>query len=239
MKIAIIGYGKMGKTIEQIAINRGHDVALKINSKNIDEFNANNFKDIDAAIEFTNPHVAYLNVMDLLEWEVPVVCGSTGWQEKVHEAHAKCLEKNTSFIHASNFSVGVNLFWEINKKLAKLMAPQIDYKVSIEETHHIHKKDAPSGTAITTAEQILAINPALQSWQLGNENIPLNTLPIIAHRQDEVPGTHIVKYNSPIDEIALTHTAYSRDGFALGAVLAAEFIHDKVGVFQMKDILGL
>ncbi len=239
MKIAIVGYGKMGKIIEKIAIERGHEVVLKINSQNIDDFNAANFKQVDVAIEFTNPHVAYINVMDILEMGIPVVCGSTGWHDKMQDAKDKCLEKDTSFIWASNFSIGVNLFWEINKKMAKIMAPNLDYKVKIEETHHIQKKDAPSGTAITTAEQILEINPSVNSWKLGNEDLHLHELPILSHRIEDVPGTHEVVYHSEIDEITLKHCAFSRNGFALGAVLAAEFIQGKKGVFEMKDILGL
>ncbi|OJU75768.1 MAG: 4-hydroxy-tetrahydrodipicolinate reductase [Bacteroidetes bacterium 47-18] len=238
MKIAIIGYGKMGKKIEEIAVQRGHEVILKINSQNVDEFQADNFKQVDVAIEFTNPHAAFINVMDMLDMGIPVVCGSTGWQEKMPEARKKCLEKNTSFIWASNFSIGVNLFWEINKRMAQIMAPHMDYSVAIEETHHIHKKDAPSGTAITTAEQILELNPSLNSWKLGDD-VELNQMPVIAHRVEDVPGTHIVKYRSAIDEIALSHTAFSRDGFALGAILAAEYIQQKKGVYEMKDILGL
>lgn len=238
MKIAIIGYGKMGRIIEEIAIERGHEVVLKISSQNTDEFNANNLKSVDVAIEFTNPHVAFMNVMDLLDAGVSVVCGSTGWQDQMELANNKCLEKGTSFIWASNFSIGVNLFWEINKRMAQIMAPHLNYHPKIEETHHVHKKDAPSGTAITTAEHILHINPALNSWKLGNET-DLNELPIIAHRIEEVPGTHEVKYVSEIDEIKLSHIAHSRKGFALGAILAAEFIYNKKGVFEMCNVLGL
>lgn len=238
MRLAIIGYGKMGKIIEEIALNRGHEVVLKISSQNTDEFNSDNLKHVDIAIEFTNPHVAYINVMDLLEAGVPTVCGSTGWHDKMEDAKQKCIQKGTSFIWASNFSIGVNLFWEINKKMAKIMVPNLNYIPQVEETHHVHKKDAPSGTAITTAEQILNINPGYNSWKLGSET-EMHELSILAHRIDEVPGTHIVKYSSEIDEISLSHIAHSRKGFALGAVLAAEFIVDKKGVFQMCDVLGL
>src|SRR5690606_16424581 len=156
----------------------------------------------DVAIEFTNPHVAFINVMDLLEMQIPVVCGSTGWQDNMPQAKEKWIQKDTSFIWASNFSIGVNLFWEINKMMAQIMSPHLDYNVAIEETQHVQKKDAPSGTAITTAEQILRINPSFNSWKLG-KNVAMNELSIEAHRIEDVPGTHIVKYISDIDEIAL------------------------------------
>lgn len=238
MNIAIIGYGKMGKTIEAIAVQRGHQIVLKINSSNIEDFDAAHLENVDVAIEFTSPEAAFENVMKLIANKVPVVCGSTGWNEQKQIAIDACLAENVGFIWASNFSIGVNLFWEINKKMAQIMMPHNEYNLSIIETHHTQKKDAPSGTAITTAEQILNINPIWNSWKLGDD-VQVGELPIIAHRIENVPGTHLVKYNSDIDEITLIHTAHSREGFALGAVVAAEYIKDKVGYFGMSDVLGL
>jgi len=238
MNIAIIGYGKMGKTIEAIAAQRGHEVVLKINSSNLHEFDAAHLQNVDVAIEFTGPDGAFENVMKLIAHHIPVVCGSTGWNTQMQNAIDACINENVGFIWASNFSIGVNLFWEINKKMAEIMKPHTEYQISITETHHTQKKDAPSGTAITTAEQILDINPIWDSWKLGDD-VKTGQMPIIAHRIENVPGTHIVKYGSEIDDISLTHIAHSREGFALGAVVAAEFIKDKKGFFGMQDVLGL
>jgi 4-hydroxy-tetrahydrodipicolinate reductase len=238
MKIALIGYGKMGKAIEGIAVNRGHEIILKIDEYNLSDFNKKNIGSADVAIEFTGPHSAYDNVKKALELDVPLVCGSTGWLEKLDEIEKLCIERNGSFIYASNFSVGVNIFFEVNKRLATLMALQKDYEVQVAEIHHTQKKDSPSGTAITIAEQILENLKRKKTWV---NHISDNTedLEIISDRIDPAPGIHKVKYSSAVDDIEIIHTAHSRQGFALGAVLAAEFIKDKKGIFSMKDVLSL
>jgi len=238
MRIALIGYGKMGKAIEEIAVNRGHEIVLKIDEYNLADLNKKSISTANVAIEFTGPHSAYDNVKKTLEFDVPLVCGSTGWLEKLDEIKKLCSDRNGTFIYASNFSVGVNIFFEINKKLAALMAYQKDYEVQVTEIHHTQKKDAPSGTAITVAEQILENLKRKKSWV---NHISENTgeLEIISERIDPAPGIHKVKYSSAVDDIEIIHTAHSRQGFALGAVLAAEFIKDKKGIFSMKDVLGL
>lgn len=240
MKIAIIGYGKMGKTIEQIAIDRGHEIILKITAENREELTAANIRQATVAIEFTTPEAAKDNVLFCLNAGVPVVSGSTGWNDRLEEATAAAIQYNTSFLHASNFSIGVNIFFEINQRLAKLINKHDGYQVKIEETHHTEKKDAPSGTAITAAEQILKEIPSLKNWELQTEKpVSNNHLPIQSFREENVPGTHKVQYTSAIDDIEIIHTAHNRQGFALGAVLAAEFIADKKGIFTIKDVLGL
>ncbi|MBS1622338.1 MAG: 4-hydroxy-tetrahydrodipicolinate reductase [Bacteroidetes bacterium] len=238
MKIALIGYGKMGKIIEEIALQRNHEIILKIDINNREEFTASNLAKADAAIEFTGPHSAYENVKKAIGFGVPLVCGSTGWLEKLEEIKKMVSDTNGTFLYASNFSIGVNIFFELNKKLAALMAPHPDYEISLKEIHHTQKKDAPSGTAITLAEQILECNHRKKRWV--NENSE-NTedLEIISERTDPAPGTHIVKYSSAVDDIEIIHTAHSRKGFALGAVLAAEFLKEKKGNFSMKDVLNL
>lgn len=238
MKIALIGYGKMGKAIEEIALAKGHEIVLKIDLSNVDEFNKENLSQADVAIEFTSPHTAFNNVSKCLEYGVPVVCGSTGWLGKWNEIETLCHQQSGTILYASNFSIGVNLFFELNTYLAKLMSKYDDYNVSLTEIHHTQKKDAPSGTAITLAEQVLANNAIKKSWV----NQPTNNaaeLEIISERIDPAPGTHTIKYSSPIDDIEITHTAHNRVGFASGAVLAAEFIHNKKGIFTMKDALEL
>lgn len=238
MKIALIGYGKMGKTIEQIALQRGHEIVLKITSSNKADLNSHNLQQADIAIEFTSPESAKENVLTCLVAGVPVVCGSTGWNEGLQEAYDATKINNTAFLQASNFSVGVNIFFEVNKLLAKLMDAHPEYDITIEETHHTQKKDAPSGTAITLAEQILANMNRKSCWEKENTNKP-ECFPIKAHRIENVPGTHNIRYSSSIDDIEIIHTAHNRDGFALGAVLAAEFLVGKKGVFTMKDVLGI
>lgn len=237
MNIALIGYGKMGKTIEQVAIEKGHHVKLKIDLQNLDDFNQQNFQAIDAAIEFTGPHTAYNNIIKCLEWGIPVVSGSTGWLEHLTDVESMCNNKKGSFIYASNFSIGVNIFFELNKKLAQLMDGKHQYDVSIKEIHHTQKKDAPSGTAITLADQILANNAGKSSWV---NDIPASKdeLFIKSERIDPYPGQHEVTYTSSVDEIKIIHEAHSRDGFAWGAVLAAEFIATRKGIFTMKDVIG-
>lgn len=227
----------MGKAIEEIALQRGHAIVLTIDQPNLHEFTAANLSAADAAIEFTGPHSAYGNVKKCLEAGVPVVCGSTGWTEKLGEINALCNEKKGAFIYSSNYSVGVNIFFEINKKLAALMAPHKEYEVILEETHHTQKKDAPSGTAITLAEQILDLLPRKKKWVNELSDHP-EDLEIISQRIDPAPGTHHVKYSSVIDDIEIIHTAHNRTGFATGAVLAAEFIKGKQGIFTMKDVLN-
>ena len=238
MNIALIGYGKMGKAIEEIALERGHKIVLKINDENLDDFTKENVMKADTAMEFSGPHCAYDNIKGIIDFGVPVVSGSTGWTEKINEINKFCKDKNGGFLYASNFSVGVNIFFELNKKLAMLMAPHADYSISLEEIHHTQKIDAPSGTAITLAEQILEQIKQKKKW-VNQESSDPSELPIISKREDPAPGTHSIKYSSPIDDIEIIHTAHNRKGFAWGAVLAAEFIKNKKGIFSMKDVLGL
>lgn len=236
MKIALIGYGKMGKIIEAIAAERGHTTDLKIDIQNIERFTKKNLQRCDAAIEFTGPHSAKENILKCLDAGIPVVSGSTGWLKDWKEVEEVCNEKDGSFLYASNFSIGVNIFFELNKKLAQLMKTYGDYNISMEEIHHTQKRDAPSGTAITLAEQILEEIPRKNKW-VNNDSDKEEELVIISKREDPAPGTHRIKYSSAIDEIEIIHTAHSRQGFALGAVLAAEYIYDKKGIFTMRDIL--
>ncbi len=238
MKIALIGYGKMGKIIEAIAAERGHTTALKIDIDSIANFTKENLQQCDVAIEFTGPHSAKENILKCLDAGIPLVSGSTGWLQDWNEVENFCKEKNGSFLYASNFSVGVNIFFELNKKLAQLMKGQQDYTISMEEIHHTQKRDAPSGTAITLAEQIMQEIPSKRNW-VNNESDKADDLVIISKREDPAPGTHSIKYSSVVDDIEIIHTAHSRQGFALGALLAAEYVHNKKGLFSMKDILGL
>jgi 4-hydroxy-tetrahydrodipicolinate reductase len=238
MNIALIGYGKMGKAIEEIALQRNHSISLIIDENNTADFTKENLSKADVAIEFTSPHSAFENIKKCIEWGIPIVCGSTGWTERLDEIVKYCKEKNGSFIYSSNFSIGVNIFFELNKKLVVLMSSHLDYIVSIEEIHHTQKKDAPSGTAITLAEQIIEQMFAKKRWVNNETNNP-EELPIISKRIDPAAGTHSIKYSSTIDDIEIIHTAHNRQGFAAGAVLAAEFIKDKKGYFSMKDVLNL
>ena len=238
MKLALIGYGKMGKAIEEVAIQRGHSVVLTIDQPNLNDFTRENISKADVAIEFTGPESAYDNVKKCLDFGIPMVCGSTGWTEKMGEVKKICKEKNGAFIYSSNYSVGVNIFFEVNKKLAVLMSAHKDYEVILEEIHHTQKKDAPSGTAITLAEQILEELKRKKQWVNELSENP-EDLEIISQRIDTNPGTHSIKYSSVIDDIEIIHTAHSRKGFALGAVMAAEFIKDKKGFCSMKDVLNL
>ncbi|ANH82430.1 4-hydroxy-tetrahydrodipicolinate reductase [Niabella ginsenosidivorans] len=238
MKIALIGYGKMGKAIEAIALERGHEIVLTIDAHNTDALTADNVKKADVAIEFTGPHTALENLTKLIRFGVPVVSGSTGWLEKMPKLLSEISQHNGTFLYASNFSIGVNLFFELNKKLAALMHPHKDYTVSLEEIHHTEKKDAPSGTAITLAEQIMEVYTEKKKW-VNDVQPAAEELLITSKRIDPAPGIHTITYSSEIDDITITHTAHNRKGFALGAVLAAEFIRDKKGVFSMKDVLDL
>lgn len=238
MRIALIGYGKMGKTIEELALQRGHTVNLKIDIDTIDSFTKETLTQCDVAIEFTGPHSAKENILRCLHAGIPVVSGSTGWLAQRNEVDELCREQDGSFLYASNFSVGVNIFFELNKKLAQLMKPHNDYDVSLTEIHHTQKKDAPSGTAITLAEQVLAELPRKNKWVNAASSNPAD-LVIISKREDPAPGTHSVSYRSATDDIEIIHTAHSRQGFALGAVLAAEFIQNKKGIFTMQQVLGI
>jgi 4-hydroxy-tetrahydrodipicolinate reductase len=237
MNIAIVGYGKMGRIIEEVALSRGHAVDVKIDLNNLHDFNREVFAAIDVTIEFTGPHTAFENVMKCLDMKMPVVCGSTGWLERLAEIENQCAKNNGAFLYASNFSVGVNIFFEINKHLARLMSGQPQYEMDIKEIHHTQKKDAPSGTAITLAEQVIENVPRKDRW-VNTQSISSNELGIVSERTDPYPGWHEVNYHSDIDEIKIVHNAFNRNGFALGAVLAAEFIQGKNGIFTMKDVLG-
>jgi 4-hydroxy-tetrahydrodipicolinate reductase len=222
----------MGKAIEQIALDRGHQIVCKID-KNLSE---GKLHEADAAINFSIPDAAADNISSALNQRVPVVCGTTGWLDAYQQVTQTALEKNTAFLYASNFSVGVNLFFKLNKVLAQMMHPHKEYRASMEETHHIHKLDAPSGTAITLAEGIIE-NSDLIDWKLDED--AKDSLSIQSYREGEVPGTHSIKYKSTIDDITIEHKAHNRKGFALGAVIAAEWIVGKKGIFKMDDVLNL
>lgn len=232
MKIGLFGYGKMGKMIERIAQERNHKIVAKID---IDTTEIN-FSEIDVAIDFSMPGAAFGNITACLEHGIPIISGTTGWLKDFDKVTALCKEKKGAFIYASNFSLGVNVFFELNAYLAQMMKNLDQYKVSMEEIHHTQKLDAPSGTAITLAEGILE-NTKYQDWKL--EEAKENEIPITSKRIDAVPGTHTVTYQSEVDSIEIKHTAHNREGFALGAVIAAEWIVDKTGVFSMKDVLNL
>ena len=238
MKIALIGYGKMGMAIEDIALQKGHELVLKINIENTEDLTMENLRKADVAIEFTGPESAYDNLVKCMDAGVPVVCGSTGWLEKWEAIKNLCKQKDGSLIYASNYSIGVNLFFDVNKYLGRLMAEYDDYNVSLEEIHHTQKKDAPSGTAITLAEQVLE-NIKIKTRWVNQVSGKADELEIISERVDPAPGTHKVKYSSPIDDIEIIHTAHNRQGFAGGALKAANFLKDKKGIFTMKDVLGL
>lgn len=233
MKIALVGYGRMGKIIDEIALKRGHEVVARLKETPT----AENLNNPDVVIEFSLPEVAFNNIKACLENKIPVICGTTGWLERKSEVEQLAIDHRTAFLYGSNFSLGVNLFFALNEKLADLMKNVNEYSCQLEEIHHIHKLDAPSGTAISIAEGIIKNNPKFEAWKL--EETQDKNLGIFAIREDEVPGTHSVYYRSEVDEIEIKHTAYNRSGFALGAVVAAEWIKDKKGNFTMKDVLGL
>ena len=233
MKIALVGYGKMGKIIDEIATKRGHEVVARLNETPTKE----NLNNPDVVIEFSSPESAFGNIKFCLENKIPVVAGTTGWLEKKPEIEKIALENETGFLYGSNFSLGVNLFFALNEKLAEMMSPfQNDYSCQLEEIHHIHKLDAPSGTAISIAEGIFK-HSDFKSWKL--DETQGTELGITAIREGEVPGTHSVFYRSEVDEIEIKHTAFNRNGFAVGAVIAAEWLPGKVGNFGMKQVLGL
>lgn len=232
MKIALVGYGKMGKIIEQLATEKGHQIVAKLN----DLPTQNSLQNADVVIEFSKPDAAFDNIKIALENHIPVICGTTGWLSQKSEIEKIALQNDTAFLYGSNFSLGVNIFFELNKKLAKLMSAFPEYQCQLEEIHHTQKKDAPSGTAISLAEDILATHSSYSTWkqdQTEQANLGINSL-----REDQVPGTHHVFYRSEVDEIEIKHTAFSRNGFAMGAILAAEWIIGKKGIFSMKDVLG-
>ena len=232
MKIALLGYGRMGQAIEQIAISRGHDIVIKTSSNT-----GYNIKEADVAIDFSIPDAAFNNISNCLNNDVPVISGTTGWLDKYNDAVSLCEKNKGAFIYASNFSLGVNIFFELNEILAKMMTKLDDYKVDIDEIHHTKKIDAPSGTAITLAEGVIKNHSQYSNWKLDESTE--NILPITAKRIPDVPGTHIITYKSDIDTIKIEHEAHSRQGFALGAVIAAEWIIGKTGVFTMKDVLNI
>lgn len=238
MNLALIGYGKMGKAIEAIALQKGHNIVLAVSIDNLEDFTRENLQKADVAIEFTHPGSAFDNIQRCFEAGLPVVCGTTGWLQQYETAKQLCAKYDTALLVASNFSIGVNIFFEINARLAALMSAQPGYDVTLEEIHHTQKKDAPSGTAITLAEQVLANIGRKKSWVNHISDNP-EELEIISERIDPAPGTHKVKYSSDIDDIEIIHTAHNRRGFAAGAVLAAEFLAGKKGVYTMKDVLGL
>ncbi len=237
MNIALIGYGKMGKAIETIAPEKNHRVVLKIDINNIEELTSENLQKCDVAIEFTNPDNAVKNILQCFDAGIPVVCGTTGWLISLDEVQQICKQKDGTFLCASNFSVGVNLFFEINKYAASLMNLQKEYDVSIDEIHHTQKKDSPSGTAITLAEQIIKKIDRKNKWinSISDNN---QEVEIISKRIDPAPGTHKIKYTSAVDDIEIIHTAHNRQGFAKGAILAAEFLQGKKGIYTMKDVLS-
>lgn len=232
MKIAIVGYGKMGKIIDEISQNRGHEVVARLRETPTPD----NLNNPDVVIEFSNPEVAFENIKSCLKNKIPVVCGTTGWLGQKPEIEKIALENDTAFLYGSNFSLGVNLFFALNEFLAKMMNQFPEYNCQLEEIHHVQKLDAPSGTAISLAQTIIE-NSNFEAWKL--DETQGKELGIFAIREDDVPGTHSVFYRSEVDEIEIKHTAFSRNGFALGAVIAAEWIAGKKGIFSMQDVLGL
>ena len=235
MKIVLFGYGKMGKEVEKIALERGHEVILKI-----EEDEEYDLSEVDVAIDFSVPKAAFNNITSCFKKNIPVISGTTGWLEDYEKAVTICKKNNGSFIYASNFSIGVNLFFELNDKLSRIMNSNNNYTPSIEEIHHTKKLDAPSGTAITIAEQTIK-NSSIKEWCLHTNKAKVDNeiIPISSKRIKDVPGTHIVAYESEIDSIEIKHTAHNRKGFAHGAIIAAEWLINKNGVYTMKDVLNL
>lgn len=237
MKIALIGYGKMGQAIERLALDQGHEIAGRIDLENKKDINIM-LKNADVAIEFSRPESAYDNILTCIESAVPVVSGTTGWLDRYQEISEKVKAHNGSFLFASNFSVGVNLFFNLNEYLAQIIAAYPEYQLNITESHHRHKKDAPSGTALSLAEGIIGKGP-YSSWHLTPNEGSQNSIPITAIREGEIFGRHTIQYTSVNDSITIEHDAHNRDGFAYGALLAAQYIRDKKGVFTMKEVLAL
>jgi 4-hydroxy-tetrahydrodipicolinate reductase len=236
MKIALIGYGSMGKTIEKICLKRGHEVIMKVDADSDVQWKSE-LKNADVAIEFTEPHAAEENMLACFQAKVPVVTGTTGWYSRFEQVRLACEEADASLFYATNFSIGVNLFFQLNRTLARLMATHPEYEAKMEEIHHLRKKDAPSGTAITLSEAIIAEHPAYIRWSTPeisrNGDLQINSI-----REGDVPGTHEITYRSEVDEISIKHAAFNRLGFAEGAVVAAEFIFNKKGIFTMSDLLN-
>jgi 4-hydroxy-tetrahydrodipicolinate reductase len=237
MQIALLGYGKMGKEIEQIALHRGHTIVLKVDEHNALTYTDEELKRADAAIEFSIPESAYGNIQRCFRTHVPIVVGTTGWLQKMEEVKTECKETGNAFFYASNYSIGVNIFFKLNEFLARMMDKYSDYNVTLEEIHHIHKKDSPSGTGLTLANGILNELKRKSTWEESNNPNP-SVLQIHSKREGEVPGTHIVRYKSPVDDIEISHVAHNRKGFALGAVMAAEWLQGKKGVFGMNDLMN-
>lgn len=235
MKIALVGYGKMGKEIEAIALKRGHTIVLKIDKDNSEIVTKSDLEKADVAIEFSTPHTVLENIKKCINASLPIVVGTTGWYDHFDEIKRFCSEKNGSLFHATNFSLGVNLFFKINSYLAELMNKYSNYEVSMEEIHHIHKLDKPSGTAITLANQVIEKLDRKNKWSIDAPSA--DALFIKDIREGEVPGTHILKYHSDVDDIEIMHKAHNRKGFALGAVIAAEFLHGKKGIYTMSDLI--
>jgi 4-hydroxy-tetrahydrodipicolinate reductase len=235
LKIGLFGYGKMGKIIERLALADGHAIVWAINRENQALISLEKMRTADVVIEFSTPEAAFENIRKCLEIGLPVISGTTGWLEDFERAKLVCLEKNGAFLWSSNFSVGVNLLFEINRKLAILMQNQVNYRPSMLEIHHIHKLDAPSGTAVTLAEDLIFYSKKVEKWSKTPDS---ETLFIESRREGEVPGTHIIDWKSPIDRISISHEAHSREGFAAGAILAATWIIGRKGVFGMQDVLG-
>jgi 4-hydroxy-tetrahydrodipicolinate reductase len=235
MRIALLGYGKMGKEIEAIALQRGHSISHRFTGGNIAGISELSAEATDVAIEFSTPHTVITNLVRCLNAGVPVVVGTTGWYDSFREIEEVCKKNNGAMLHATNFSLGVNLFFKVNKFLAELMDKYADYDVSMEEIHHIHKLDKPSGTAITLANQIIEKLDRKKKWSVVENGADILSIKDV--REGEVPGTHIIRYESGIDNIEIMHKAHSRKGFALGAVLAAEFLHGKKGVYTMNDVI--
>jgi len=237
MNIALIGYGKMGKAIEEIAVSRGHKVVVKFNSQN--PLESSQLRTTDVAIEFSHPNLVVKHIKLCADGQIPIVVGTTAWEEHLQEITNHIGKREASLIYSSNFSIGVNVFFEMNKHLARLMNDHSEYKAAITEIHHTQKIDAPSGTAVSLAKDLISNHSAYSSWKLKEEarNFEKNDLPISAIREENIPGTHIINYTSDIDTLSIIHQAHNRKGFALGAIVAAEYIHNKQGIFTMSDIL--
>jgi 4-hydroxy-tetrahydrodipicolinate reductase len=238
MRISLLGYGKMGKVIEQIALDRGHQIVYKIDIANAAERDLISIENTDVVIEFSSPHAAYDNLKFCMSKGLKVICGTTGWLDNKSEIEELCINHKAAFFYASNYSIGVNLFFKLNEYLAKIMNSQAQYSVTSDEIHHTEKLDSPSGTAITLADGIVANLERKSKWV--NNHIAADTeVSIWSSREGKVPGTHVVKYISDVDKIEIKHEAFSRQGFALGAVIAAEWISDKIGILGMNDMLKL
>ncbi|MEY3425597.1 MAG: 4-hydroxy-tetrahydrodipicolinate reductase [Bacteroidota bacterium] len=240
MNIALIGYGKMGKVIEEIALERGHTIVAKISSELL--LSDADLSHVDVAIEFSKPDLAVEHIHACLKLQIPIIVGTTGWSDRLEEVERAVNQTKGSLLYASNFSIGVNIFFEINKRLAQLMSGQPGYSACMEEIHHLQKLDAPSGTAITLANAILENNPDYGSWVLGEEKVPhtnIGQLGVTSYRKPDVPGTHTIHYSSSVDTLTISHEAHNRNGFAIGAVIAAEWLFGKKGIYTMNDVLNL